>query len=100
MTPSDDICTYCNVPLVRNPLDTYQYCPKCYDVSHIKRKTSLIQYHLIETDNYSELQEAVNYHLNQGWKCQGGISISLSPSCDIHHTDEVKVYAQAVIKEE
>jgi hypothetical protein len=52
---------------------------------------SRTEYRVIVRNTLSELNKDVNYFLNQGWVCQGGISLSLDSYGSF-------VYAQAIVK--
>jgi hypothetical protein len=49
------------------------------------------EYRVIVRNTLSELNKDVNHFLNEGWVCQGGISLSLDSYGSF-------IYAQAIIK--
>lgn len=49
------------------------------------------EYYVSNSDDRMYVEGEIESMLNKGWKCQGGISITQSPSGIVH-------YAQAMIK--
>jgi hypothetical protein len=58
------------------------------------------QYSVIESDRVDELVEAVSQALQDGWRCEGGVSIWYEPGTDSPGGLSSMVhYAQALVRE-
>ena len=53
-----------------------------------------MKYKILEYDDSEYLQKAVNISLKDGWKLQGGVSVTVSESDDYRYV----IYAQAIVK--
>lgn len=54
-----------------------------------------MEYLILEGDDANQLSNAVRIHIADGWKPQGGVSVSLSGSDQFMY----QIFAQAMIKE-
>lgn len=53
-----------------------------------------MEYQILTANSSSSLEESVNKKIAEGWKLQGGLSVTESK-----YIDEPREYAQAMIKE-
>ena len=58
-----------------------------------------MEYKLVICKNDFVLEREVNELLKEGWKCQGGVSISLQKGEFTQKENIIKNYTQAMVKE-